>query len=68
MNIQLNDFIRDLQRLYNHIKQNKLTLPEEVLAFKLLDASKIPHRDLQLVLTGVDYYRKIFLSKLKLQP
>ena len=65
MNIQLNDFIWEL---YNHSKKNKLTLPEGVLAFKLLDASKIPHCNLQLVLTGVDYYRKIFLSKLKTQP
>ena len=32
-----------------------MTLPAAVLAFKLLDASKIPNRDRQLVLTGVNY-------------
>ena len=44
----MNYFILEFKRLYNRIKQNKIILPE-VLAFKLIDASKIPHRDLQLV-------------------
>ena len=33
-------------------------LPQAVLAFKLLNASKLPHRDRQLVLTGADYSQK----------
>ena len=35
-----------------------MELPEVVLAFKLLDASKIPHWDHQLVLTGIDYSKR----------
>ena len=35
-----------------------MELPKVVLAFKLLDASKISHRDCQHVLTGVDSSQK----------
>ena len=41
-----------------------MTLPEIVLVFKLLDASKIPHHNRQLVLTGVDYQQNINLVKI----
>ena len=35
-----------------------MELPEVVLTFKLSDASKIPHRNRQLVLIGADYSQK----------
>ena len=52
------DFILEFEKLYNRIKQKSMKLPEIALAFKSLDASKISHRDHQLVLTGVDYSQK----------
>ena len=51
----MEDFILEFGKLYNRIKQTSTELPEVVLAFMLLDASKISHWDCQLVLTGVDY-------------
>ena len=54
----MDDFILELTRLYNHIKQKEMTLSKIVLAFKLLDASKTTHHDCQLVLTGVVYQQK----------
>ena len=60
----MNDFILEFERLYNHIKQKVMTLPEILLVFKLLDASKIPHHNRQLVLTGVDYQQNINLVKI----
>ena len=47
-----------LEKLYSRIKQKSMELPEVVLAFKLLDASKVLHWERQLVLTGIDYFQK----------
>ena len=55
---KMEDFISEFQKLYKRIKQKSMELPEVVLPFKLLDASKIQHRDRQLVLTGFDYSQK----------
>ena len=55
----MNDFILEFKIFNNSIKQNDRTLPE-VLAFKFLDAIKILHYDLQLILTDVDYHQKKF--------
>ena len=48
-NTKMDDFLLQFEKLYNRIKQKDTKLPEAVLAFKLLDASKIPNRDRQLV-------------------
>ena len=56
--VKMDDFILAFERLYNRIKQKEMALPQVVLAFKLLEASKISHRDRQLVLTGVNYEQK----------
>ena len=55
---KMEEFVLEFEKLYNRIKQRDTGLPQAVLAFKLLDASKLPHRDRQLVLTGVDYSQK----------
>ena len=55
---KMEEFILEFEKLYNRIKQKDMTLPSPVLAFKLLDAAKLSHRDRQLALTGVDYARK----------
>ena len=57
-NQKVDDFILEFERRYNRISQKEMNLPSSVLAFKLLDASKLPHRDRQLVLTAVDYTKK----------
>ena len=54
------DFILEFERRristdYNRIIQTEMKLPPPVLALKLLDASKLPHTDRQLVLTAIDY-------------
>ena len=54
----MEEFILEFEKRYNRIKQKEMTLPTCVLAFKLLDASGLSHRDRQLVLTGVDYSNK----------
>ena len=48
----------EFERRYNRIKQKDMNLPAGVLAFKLLDASKLPHDKRQLALTAVDYTKK----------
>ena len=55
---EMEEFVLKFEKLYNRIKQRDMGLLQPVLAFKLLDASKLPHRDRQLVLTGVDYSQK----------
>ena len=55
---KMEDLTLEFEKLYNRIKQKSMELPEVVLAFKLLDASKIPYRDRQLVLTGINYSQK----------
>ena len=55
---KMEDFILEFARRYNRIMQKDMKLPPSVLAFKLLDASKISHKDRQLVLTAVDYTKK----------
>lgn len=55
---KMEEFILEFEKRYNRIKQKEMALPTCVLAFKLLDASGLSHRDRQLVLTGVDYSNK----------
>ena len=59
----MDDFMLEFERLCNHIKQKEMTLPELALAFKLLDASRIPHYNRQLVLAGVDCQQNTNLVK-----
>ena len=56
----MNDFILEFKIFNKRIKQNDRTLPE-VLAFKFLDAVKIPQHDLQLILADADYHQKKYL-------
>ena len=56
--MKIDDFILEFERRYNRIKQKDMNLPAGVLAFKLLDASKLPHDKRQLALTAVDYTKK----------
>ena len=46
-NEKMDNFILEFERRYNRIKTKEMTLPVAVLAFKLLDAAKLPHRDRQ---------------------
>lgn len=50
--ISMDHFVLEFERHYNRIELKEMTLPEVVLAFKLLDASKTHQQDRQLVLTG----------------
>lgn len=53
--ISMDNYVTEFGKLYNKTKKYKMTLPESVLAFKLLDGAGLEHKDRQLVLTGVDY-------------
>ena len=50
----MDDFIIEFKKYYNRTKKLDMSLPEVVLAFKLLDCTGLEHKDRQLVLTGVD--------------
>ena len=48
----MDHFVLEFERHYNRIELKEMTLPEVVLAFKLLPVSKIHHSVSKLVLTG----------------
>ena len=48
-------YVMDFEKLYNKTKRFNMTLPESVLAFKLLEGSGLEQKDRQLALTGVNY-------------
>ncbi len=56
-------YLLEFERLYNRTKKYTMSLPEAVLAFRLLDSSGLEHKDRQLVLTGVDYKQETTLFK-----
>ena len=49
------DFINEFDKLYNVAAKRNMSLPQAVLAFKLLDAARLSKQDRMFVLTGVNY-------------
>ena len=54
-NTTMEAYITSFEKKYKNISKHNLVIPSSILAFKLLDRSGLPHRDKQLVLTGVNY-------------
>ena len=61
--MSMEDYLINFDKLYNQTKKYTMTLPEAVLSFKLLEGANLPHKDRQLVLTGVDYSDATHLYK-----
>ena len=57
----IENYISEFKRLYNQTKKYLMELPQSVLAFKLLDGSLLDNKDKQLVLTCIDYDKKLTL-------
>ena len=53
--LSMEEYISEYTKLYNRVKKMAIVLPEAVLAFKLLDYSRLEQSDRKLVLTAVDY-------------
>lgn len=53
--MRMESYIGEFEKLYNLTKKHAMTLPQNVLAFKLLECALLDHKDRQLVLTAVDY-------------
>ena len=51
----MEEIILEFEKRYYQTKPKEMTLPTCALAFKLLDASGLPHRDQELVLSSVGY-------------
>ena len=49
----MEEFVLEIEKPYNRIMPKEMDLPQVVLAFKLLSASKLPYQDRKLVLTGM---------------
>ena len=50
--MSMNDYIVEYEQLYNQCKKYKMTLPDSVLSFKLLDNSNLNQQERQLALTA----------------
>ena len=57
----IEDYIHTFDSKYTKIKNKGITLPAEVLAFKLLRKSNITSSERKIVLTGMDYSNKTTL-------
>ena len=55
------DFISEFDQKYRKLEKLKITLPAEILAFKLIKRSNISYEEKMLVLTGMDYSQKATL-------
>ena len=51
----MDTYIMEFEKLYNKTAKFKMTLPQAVQAFKLLEGAGLDQKDRQLVLTGVNY-------------
>ena len=51
-------YILEFEKRYNKTKNYGMELPQNVVAFKLLDGTVLYHKDRQLVLTAVYYNKK----------
>ena len=54
----INNFIANYDIKYRQIEKKNMKLPSEILAFKLIQKSKINHMEKLLVLTGLNYENK----------
>lgn len=54
----IDQYIGNFDQKYARIKANKLVLPSEILAFKLLRRAGLTEEEKMLVLTGMDYEKK----------
>lgn len=54
----MNVFILEFEKRYHQGKTKEMMLAICKLAFELLDASGLPHRDQELVLSSVGYTNK----------
>ena len=54
----LSDFINEFEKLHNVVKKQEMTLPQTILAFKLIDAAGLSDEDRKFVLTDIDYTKK----------
>ena len=57
-NEPVNEYIIVFETKYNRVKDKGITLPPEVLAFKLIRGANISAEDRKIVLTGLDYTKK----------
>lgn len=54
--VSMENYVMEFEKLYNKTRKYSMTLPQSVLAFKLLDGAELEGKDRQSVLTGVDYF------------
>ena len=59
----MTEFIAIFDAKYRKIEKKKMTLPPEILAFKLLMKANITKEEKLLVLTGMDLQRKTHYMK-----
>ena len=57
----ITDYISKFDQKYNKLTKLRITLPQEILAFKLLRRAKLSKEERLLVLTGMDYEDKATL-------
>lgn len=57
----VSEFIAQFDSLYGKIEKKNMTLPPEILAFKLLRKANITKKEKMLVLTGMNYENKATL-------
>lgn len=57
-NEDISDYISNFDQKYNKILKKNMTLPPEILAFKLLRRANITREEKLLVMTGMDYTKK----------
>ena len=46
----INDFVNDFERKYNKVQAKEITLPDSVLAYRLLDSANLPQNKVELVM------------------
>ena len=56
--MSISEYIASFDSRYRKIVKLKMTLPSEILAFKLLRKANISKEEIMLVLTGMNYSNK----------
>lgn len=64
----MNEFIAIFDSKYRKIEKKKMTLPSEILAFKVLRKANITKEQKMLVLTGMNYENKATLYEEAKKP
>ena len=54
----MEQYLSNYDKSVKELKKQGIVLPEVVLAMQLLDCAKLPTKDIQIVLTAVDYTKK----------